>query len=228
MRPSTTPTPSNKRKTPEQLRIASAASSSTDRYPQDSRTSSRSRSILPETSESIPDASSDSTLARSSLSTITDSTRTVREITRDGDGNEYFFKDFSGEACGDDPPHRKDSHNTRIGEGDDSNAHLYSLSPQTGEGHVGAALNRKVARQIENDNNGAGLLSEGALLPLPGGHSEGGVEDADAEFSVPVLPSGWEAVVADDDGAVFYHHIASGATQWEVPQQQERYNTGTD
>lgn len=34
------------------------------------------------------------------------------------------------------------------------------------------------------------------------------------------LPLGWEAVVAED-GAVYYHHVASGATQWDLPHPEQ-------
>lgn len=151
----------------------------------------------------------------------------MREVTRDGDGNEYYFNASSVETRGNDPPHRRDSHdNTRVDEGN-MNPYKYSSHHQTPENQIGDASNRNVAKQNENDNTAAGLTAEGVLQPWEGGQIEGGAEDADAAFSGPVLPSGWEAVVADDDGSVFYHHIASGVTQWEVPQQQAQENTET-
>lgn len=75
---------------------------------------------------------------------------------------------------------------------------------------------RKAAKQTENVENAAGLVVEEALYPWEGGKNEGGAKDA--QKLIPDLPSGWETVVADDDGAVFYHHIDSGVTQWELPQ----------
>lgn len=169
-------------------------------------------------SESILGSASDSIVAKSSLSTITASTtRTVREITRDGDGNGYYFNAFGEETRGGDPPLRRDSHDsTRSGEGDEGDAQMYPLRDQTRED----TIRRKVPQQSETDQNPDGLVAQWALQPWAGGQGEGGAEEEeDTGYAVPVLPSGWEAL-ADDDGAIFYHHIDSGVTQWEVPQQQ--------
>lgn len=74
-------------------------------------------------------------------------------------------------------------------------------------------------RGKDDIDNASDLMVEGHSRE--GGQEKRGREDTeqDAGQMIPLLPSGWEAVVADDDGAVFYHHIDSGATQWEVPQQ---------
>lgn len=66
---------------------------------------------------------------------------------------------------------------------------------------------------------------EEQALSEPREHDGGAAEAADeAERSHEdealkqrvALPAGWEAVDADD-GGVYYYHVASGATQWEVP-----------
>ncbi|CAJ1347098.1 unnamed protein product [Effrenium voratum] len=33
------------------------------------------------------------------------------------------------------------------------------------------------------------------------------------------LPHGWEALVTEDDGEVYYHNLVAGSTQWELPTQ---------
>lgn len=74
----------------------------------------------------------------------------------------------------------------------------------------------------------ARLLKKGdgeQTLPEAGGYDGGGVGAADSAESSRedealkqpvVLPVGWEAV-AVDDGGFYYHHVASGVTQWEAP-----------
>ena len=205
--------------------------------------------LLPEPSESNPGSVCDSALAQSSLSTITAGTRTARETTRDGDGNEDFFNASpSRETRGDDPPDRRDSHdNTRIDVGGDNPIHSYRSCSQTRGDLAAHARNRKVAKLNGTDNSAVGSVAEGVLQPSAGKQSAGGAteveeeeekeeeneeeeeeEEEESAYSAPLLPSGWEAVVADDDGSVFYHHISSGVTQWEVPQQQARESTGAD
>eukprot|EP00903_Cladosiphon_okamuranus_P012921 g12064.t1 len=74
--------------------------------------------------------------------------------------------------------------------------------------------------------------------PLPGGGERNGdcgaeaaggaegtpLDDSDSLKPPDALPAGWEAVAVEDgdgDGGVYYHHVASGLTQWEVPHGEE-------
>eukprot|EP00904_Undaria_pinnatifida_P002822 jgi/Undpi1/12540/HiC_scaffold_6.g02209.m1 len=206
--------PAWKSETSEQLRRTSTTSPSHDRCRQGSTTtaSSRGRKLqdptassprnrILQTSESSPDCTAgDSSVAKSSLSTITAWT-TVREIIKDGDGNEYYFDDSKGETRGG---------VFHMGENRESSGR--------DKNDGGRDLPRGV-RGKDDIDNASDLMVEGHSRE--GGQEKRGREDTeqDAGQMIPLLPSGWEAVVADDDGAVFYHHIDSGATQWEVPQQ---------
>ncbi|CAN0549038.1 unnamed protein product, partial [Ectocarpus sp. 8 AP-2014] len=40
------------------------------------------------------------------------------------------------------------------------------------------------------------------------------------------LPDGWEAVDVGD-GSIYYHHVLSGLTQWEVPREEEPHEITT-
>lgn len=113
------------------------------------------------------------------------------EIANDDDGNEFYFNGTTGESRWD-PPTMPD----------DGDAGAWPTSSKGDEERVLAGAGERDSDCGAEAAGGAerALLEDSALKP----------PDA--------LPAGWEAVALEDgDGGVYYHHVASGLTQWEVP-----------
>ena len=54
-------------------------------------------------------------------------------------------------------------------------------------------------------------------LPEAAAKATGGGEQPGSEADAAVLPGGWE-VVTDDEGAVYYHCVATGEVSWDLPE----------
>lgn len=74
---------------------------------------------------------------------------------------------------------------------------------------------------------------EGEEQPVfPAGDAENATTDAglaehDGGSEPPLpLPDGWEAVNVGD-ASIYYHHVLSGLTQWEVPREEEPHEIAT-
>lgn len=151
------------------------------------------------------------------------------EISEDDAGREFFFNDGTGESRWNIPPATKDG-------GNDDTAAGGATAVETEE----AGSNDEDRTAHATPATPPATPPAAAATPPPpadgqpalaGTDDAQSAHDADAGLGLiqpAVLPDGWEAVVDGDDGrSVFYHHVASGVTQWELPLQQEEEQRDT-
>lgn len=79
----------------------------------------------------------------------------------------------------------------------------------------------KSARSSINGDEEQGLPeARGGGYDMETASEEGRAHEHEASKEQPdALPAGWEAIDTDNRG-VYYHHVASGVTQWEVPKEE--------
>lgn len=114
------------------------------------------------------------------------------EIANDGDGGEFYYNGDTGESRWDPPTPEALDASARLGEGGEGRN-----LPERGE-HGGGGDGGGEAAGVSESAHGSEALRQQDGLPLP---------------------VGWEAVPVDHGRGVYYHHVASGVTQWEVPQE---------
>ncbi|CBN73906.1 ankyrin 2,3/unc44 [Ectocarpus siliculosus] len=136
------------------------------------------------------------------------------DIAEDDAGNKYYFnaaaagRDFSTQAAA----VAGDAAHGQLSGGETVHTRRYSEIAESSHGtekEEGGELPAFPAGDAENATTDAGLAEHvgGSEPPLP-------------------LPDGWEAVDVGD-GSIYYHHVLSGLTQWEVPREEEPHEITT-
>ena len=121
------------------------------------------------------------------------------EVANDDDGNEFYYNGNTGESRWEPPPpDGAVDASPGLDDGDEE-----KILPEAGE---------------LGDDGGGSVEAEHV------GDADSTPEDNDALRQPDALPVGWEAV-AVENGAVYYHHVASGLTQWEVPHEGDGEET---
>lgn len=111
----------------------------------------------------------------------------------DDDGHEFYYNANTGESRWDPPtPDAGDASPRPDNDGEEQ-----TLLPEDG---VRGGGDEEAVRVGDDDDDAESTPEDDAALRQP---------DA-------LLPVGWEAVAVEDAG-VYYHHVASGLTQWEAP-----------
>lgn len=129
------------------------------------------------------------------------------QTARDSDGTEFYFNSKTGESRWDSPP----VHNGGFSGEVNSNVLLLQWSPDS----------QRSGETPDKTDASSPKAAEANDIPAATESVVAGVEGgliANGTTTTPI-PDGWEAVAAED-GAMFYHHIASGVTQWELPQRK--------